>query len=54
MKNKILITTIALSAGAALISYLLKRMKAVIPNPKSIPAKKSHHITDVFSHAKNR
>ena len=53
MKTKILIATAAAAAGAVLITYLVKRMKAGNSSPKTIPVNKSHHLTEVFVHAKN-
>ncbi len=52
MKNKIWIAAAA-AASAALVAYLVRRSGKVSPTPQMIPAKRSHHITGVFAHAKN-
>jgi hypothetical protein len=54
MKNKILIAAAA-AAGAALVTYLIRRAgtNSYSQTPQSIPAKRSHHLTNVFAHAKN-
>lgn len=51
MKNKILISAIA-AAGAALVTYLIKRSKHTDNYPAVVEPKK-HHLTEVFAHAKD-
>ena len=52
-KNKVLIATAAAAAGAALFIYMMRKRKVTKQSPEAIPSRKSHHLTDVFSHAKN-
>lgn len=54
MKSKLIIAgTSAILAGAVLITYLMKRNKSVKQVGEYLPFKKSHHLTNVFAHAKN-
>ena len=54
MKSKLIIAGgAALLAGAALITYLMKKNKPVKQVREYQPLKKTHHLTDVFAHAKN-
>jgi len=52
MKNKIIIAAAA-AVGTALIITLVKRRNANKHISDPIPSQKSHHLTDVFAHAKN-
>lgn len=54
MKSKLIIAgTSAILAGAVLITFLMKRNKSVKQVGEYLPFKKSHHLTNVFAHAKN-
>jgi len=52
MKNK-LIMAAATIAGALLVTYLFWNKESGKPISETAPVKKSHHLTDVFAHAKN-
>lgn len=51
MKTKLIIAA-ATFAGAVLIKYLMNKT-TVAQQPAKLPAKKNHHLTGVFAHAKN-
>ena len=52
MKTKILIAA-TVAAAAALVAYLVKSSGTNNDSPKTTPVKRSHHLTNVFAHAKN-
>ncbi len=52
MKTKLIIAA-ATVAGALLIQYFLKKAHAAEQIAPAVPLKKSHHLTNVFAHAKN-
>ena len=52
MKTKLIIAA-ATVAGAVLMNYLLKKKEAAEQTYEPLPAKKIHHLTNVFAHAKN-
>ena len=52
MKTKVIIAA-ATVAGALLVTYLMKKKQASKLIADEVPLKKSHHLTDVFAHAKN-
>lgn len=52
MKTKLIIAA-ATVAGAVFISYLMKKSQVAEQSPQLLPAKKNHHLTNVFAHAKN-
>ena len=52
MKTKLIIAA-ATVAGAFLVTYLMKKKKSNKRIAEPVPVKKSHHLTDVFAHAKN-
>ncbi|MDB5203487.1 MAG: hypothetical protein JWQ27_2896 [Ferruginibacter sp.] len=51
MKNKILVATAA-AAGAALITAFVKHVNRRKATAAPVAQPKSHHLTNVFSHAK--
>lgn len=53
MKTKLLIAA-ATIAGALVATYMMKRKQASRMTPDVAPPKKSHHITNVFAHAKQQ
>lgn len=53
MKNKLIIATATL-AGAFLINYLIKKREVIVLIDEVVPAKKSHHLTNVFANAKSQ
>ena len=53
MKNKLIIATATL-AGAFLINYLMKKREETEMVDEVVPAKKSHHLTNVFANAKSQ
>jgi hypothetical protein len=54
MKTKLLIAAAAATvAGALLIRYFMNRKEVPNQSATPIPAKRVHHLTDVFAHAKN-
>lgn len=52
MKTTLLIAA-ATIAGSILIKYLMKSKEAGKAITDAVPVKRSHHLTDVFAHAKN-
>ena len=52
MKTTIIITAATL-AGALLIKLLMNKKEAVEEMLETAPVKRSHHLTNVFAHAKN-
>ncbi len=51
MKKAIIIATTSVAAVLA-IFYIIKRIKKPNSIPANDPSPRSHHLTDVFSHAK--
>ena len=52
MKTKLLIA-VATVAGALVATYMMKKKQPLKMNADVVPTKKSHHLTDVFAHAKS-
>ena len=52
MKNKLIMAAASI-AGALLVTYLLRKNESSKEIADIAPVKKSHHLTDVFAHAKN-
>ncbi len=53
MKTKIIMAA-ATIAGALLIKYLMNKKNEELSDfQETAPVKRSHHLTDVFAHAKN-
>ncbi len=52
MKTKLIIAA-ATVAGALVAAYFMKKRETGNQIVEPIPVKKSHHLTDVFAHAKN-
>jgi hypothetical protein len=52
MKTKLVIAA-ATVAGALLVKYFMNRVEAARQHAIVVPPKKTHHLTDVFAHAKN-
>jgi hypothetical protein len=52
MKTNKIIIGAAVLTGAMVFKYLLKNRKTLNSVPQTFPAKKTHHITDVFAQAK--
>jgi hypothetical protein len=53
MKTKFVFAAAAATlAGAILIKHLMNK-KSTVEQPAKVPVKKTHHLTDVFAHAKN-
>ena len=53
MKNKLIIAAATLT-GAFLIACLMKKREAIELIDEVVPAKKSHHLTNVFANAKSQ
>lgn len=51
MKTKLVIAA-ATVAGALLIKYFMNKVEASQQPVQSAPPRKTHHLTDVFAHAK--
>ena len=52
MKTKFIITAATLTAALVATYFMKKRQTGTHP-AELVPVKKSHHMTDVFAHAKN-
>jgi len=53
MKTSLILAAAATFASALVVTYLLKRKQSHKQLAEMLPLKKSHHLTDVFAHAKN-
>jgi hypothetical protein len=53
MKTSLILAAAATVAGALLVTYLLKRKQSPNQPAEMLTLKKSHHLTNVFAHAKN-
>ena len=52
MKTTLIIAAATL-VGTLLVKYLMKTREAEKEILDTVPVKRSHHVTDVFAHAKN-
>lgn len=52
MKTTLVIAA-ATVAGALLVKYFISKAEAAQQPAPAMPPKKTHHLTDVFAHAKN-
>lgn len=53
MKTKLVIAAASI-AGALLVKYFMNRAEASRQAATVVPPKKTHHLTEVFAHAKHQ